>query len=89
MDLFKEPKIKGSYLQFLRSNFYLFESLGIDNKKIASRILLLPQEIEKNGYYNFKSFLYYAQNLYTKELALHHNPTYKYIKDIIDDIDEL
>ena len=66
------PQIKGfknSYkctpLQFIKVNYYYFETFGIDKNKILSRILSLPLEVEKVNYI-YLSFLINCLKLINK-----------------------
>lgn len=47
---------KCSPLQFIKVNYYYFETFGLDKNKILERILTLPLEVEKANYIYF-SFL--------------------------------
>lgn len=69
----KIDKFKNSYkcsaLQFIKLNYYYFESFGFDKNKILTRILGLPLEVEKNNFHNFQIILDYVR--YNK--PLNHN----------------
>ena len=52
---------KCSPLQFIKNNYYYFETFGMDEKKVLTRILLLPLEVEKYDFHDFQIILDYAQ----------------------------
>lgn len=52
---------KCSPLQFIKVNYYYFETFGLDKNKVLTRILSLPLEVEKNDFHNFQIILDYAQ----------------------------
>ena len=62
---FKKP-YKCSPLQFIKVNYYYFETFGLDKNKVLTRILTLPLEVEKNDFHDFQIILDYAQ--YNKSL---------------------
>lgn len=52
---------KCSPLQFIKVNYYYFETFGLDKNKILTRILSLPLEVEKASFHNFQAILDYVE----------------------------
>ena len=52
---------KCSPLQFIKVNYYYFETFGLDKNKILTRILTLPLEVEKNDFHEFQIILDYVR----------------------------
>lgn len=63
---------KCSALQFIKVNYYYFETFELDKNKILTRILTLPLEVEKHNFHDFQAILDYVQ--YNKVL----NRDYEY-----------
>lgn len=57
---------KCSPLQFIKVNYYYFETFDLDKNKVLTRILSLPLEVEKYDFHDFQIILDYAQ--YNKPL---------------------
>lgn len=61
----KIENFKNSYkcspLQFIKFNYYYFETFGLDKNKVLARILTLPLEVEKNDFHDFQIILDYVQ----------------------------
>ena len=52
---------KCSPLQFIKVNYYYFETFGLDKDKILSRILRLPLLVDEYNFHDFQIILDYVQ----------------------------